>query len=266
MTKILFPIGIVILIAVIIVGYKMSHKIGTVIQADKRYFSQLHAYSKAKYILKAAYNIAYIDLHSWNGSHNPEAKLLKDKKVLLLGASIGQYWYINEYFKFVKNIAVYRFDKREALEQYFNKHNGRQKPDTVIVKECAAFIPKERAKFEQNFDKYKEIYQGMVHIVKENHSIPIVATVVPITTMNGRLENILEFNDWVRGYARENSLEVLDLEKALIISGKDRRLRTDLSQEDGLHINRRAYEKYLNPLIVPLIMDTLKTRQQDPLS
>ena len=60
--------------------------------------------------------------------------------------------------------------------------------------------------------------------------------------MEERLKYILEYNDWVREYAKEKGLIVLDMEAALRVSDKDRRLRQDLTSGDGLHLNSNAYK------------------------
>jgi lysophospholipase L1-like esterase len=64
-----------------------------------------------------------------------------------------------------------------------------------------------------------------------------------------RLPYLLEFNDWVRSYAAQEGLVVLDLEAALRNNAQERKLRPDLAGEDGLHLNEQAY-RVLDRLVV----------------
>jgi hypothetical protein len=111
----------------------------------------------------------------------------------------------------------------------------------------------------------------VVECRKEN-VVPILATVVPITEKmplmirmkrfvkkyillkdispyhrDVRLQGILDYNDWVRNYSRENGLMVLDLEAVLRISDENRWLDPDL-KTDGLHLNEKGYRR-LDPLL-----------------
>jgi hypothetical protein len=45
------------------------------------------------------------------------------------------------------------------------------------------------------------------------------------TTSSKRLQALLQYNDWIRSYAKQEGLTVLDLEKALRTSESDRSLR-----------------------------------------
>jgi hypothetical protein len=189
---------------------------------------------------------------------DPRTQRLKGKKVLFIGASIVQCWYIHEYFDFIHSLSVYKFDKTEEIQGYLALNGLNKKPDVVVLKECAAFIPLDIERFELEFTEYKSIYKGMIEVLKKNNIIPIIATVCPIAYKGPHLNNILKFNNWLREYAKSNSISILDMEKSVRISERDRRLRSEISQEDGLHLKREAYENYLNPLVVPLILDVLE--------
>ena len=77
------------------------------------------------------------------------------KRVILIGASVGRAWdfpdlparlgrddYVFEYN------GVYEFDKTPALMKLFNRKQD--KPDAIIIKECAAYFPR-------NSDQYKQL-------------------------------------------------------------------------------------------------------------
>ncbi|MCX5701477.1 MAG: hypothetical protein NTW64_00640 [Candidatus Omnitrophica bacterium] len=187
----------------------------------------------------------------------------KPVRVLLLGASVGQAWNLPEWPTRVHNndyvmetIAEYSFDKSNALEEILMRPERKfhltrayikslfkqapQKPNIIIIKECAAYFP-------GDLGKNKELVKKWVNQCKAAAIKPVLATVVPVTEEHslkipGRLQGILEYNDWIRQYTRENGIVCLDLEAALRISKDDRRLRPDLTSGDGLHLNRKAYD------------------------
>jgi hypothetical protein len=246
---------VLVLIVLVILTTVLFGKLINVVQSDKYHFNQLELISKVKYIIKAAYNIIDIKLRHFRHRSHPKQELLKNKKILLLGASVGQFWFINEYFSFIDNLAVYQFDKAKALKEYLGNKEVKGKPDAVIIKECAAFIPGNTKKFNKEFTNYKNIYKCMVQLVRRNGMIPIIATVCPVDYGGEHLNNILSFNDWLKKYAQDNDLVIMDIENAVRTSINDRRLKKEISQKDGLHLTREAYETYLNPLVVPTILE-----------
>ena len=66
---------------------------------------------------------------------------------------------------------------------------------------------------------------------------------------------MLKFNDFIREYALLEGIEVLDLEKALRKSDRDRHLRDEFAMEDGLHLVATAYKQALDELVLPLIVE-----------
>jgi lysophospholipase L1-like esterase len=71
-------------------------------------------------------------------------------------------------------------------------------------------------------------------------------------TVEARLRDLAAFNDWIRKYALEQNLPILDLEKALRISETDRRLRDDFDGGDGLHLNQNAYSLLDQTMLITL--------------
>mgnify|MGYP001579737122 FL=1 len=195
------------------------------------------------------------------------------KHIALIGASVGYGWDVprlpqrikrNDYeFEYVGSDD---FDKSEFLKKVLQRE---KKPDMVILKECAAYFPGE-------FEKYKRNMESWIEQSFAAGVTPIMTTVAPVTRpnyftksylkdlikkyfftkkthMEERLKYILEYNDWVREYAKEKGLIVLDMEAALRVSDKDRRLRQDLTSGDGLHLNSEAYK-----ILDDLMSNTLK--------
>jgi hypothetical protein len=255
-----------LLILVLIVGAAvfgiLVGRITNVVQSDPYRFRQLKVSSKVKYLVKAAYHIININLHSREKQYHPKETLLNNKKILLLGASISQFWYVNEYFPFIKSLAVYRFDKTQALNEYLTQKDSRNKPDAVILKECAAFLPSDPNEFNKALPEYQKIYLSMVQIVTDHGIVPILATVCPVTHRGDHLNNILAFNDWLRAFAKNQNFAIFDIEETLRVSKNDRVLKKKLSQTDGLHLTREAYEEYLNPKLVTALLKALSSEKK----
>lgn len=190
------------------------------------------------------------------------------KRILLIGASVGNAWNIAKLPERTRlagytfeSVAEYQFDKSQMVEEVIKSGS---KPDFVILKECAVYFP-------GDFPRYKQFVQGWVATLRAQHITPILATVVPVTIpphftvsyakhlvkkvtrnkipVDERLPYLLEFNDWVRSYAAQEGLTVLDLEAALRTNTQERKLRPDLAGEDGLHLNEQAY-RVLDQLVV----------------
>ena len=200
------------------------------------------------------------------------------KHVLLIGASVGNTWDIARLPERTKlagytfeSVAEYRFDKTEVVEKTIR---AATKPDFVILKECAAYFP-------GDLPRYKQLIQAWVATLRAQHITPILATVVPVTTpemfsfsyvkhlvkkvtgnkipVDERLPYLLEYNDWVRAYAAQEGLAVLDLEAAVRTTRQERKLRSDLADEDGLHLNQEAY-RILDRLVVDSVDLLFKER------
>jgi hypothetical protein len=193
---------------------------------------------------------------------NVEARDTK-RRILLLGASVGNGWNLPDWPKrmndsrfIVEMKAEYLFDKRNALEEILMRPKRKfrltktylkgffspapVKPDVIILKECAAYFP-------GDMGKYKEIIQQMVKRCDDSKVKPVLATMVPVTAEHslnkpGRLEAILSYNDWIRTYAQNTGIVLIDLELPLRVSEKNRSLRPELTDGDGLHLNRTAYD------------------------
>jgi hypothetical protein len=198
----------------------------------------------------------------YSGKTFSENDSSKTRRILLIGASVGRGWNLPEWTKRMNDnsvslemIPVYSFDKSQALEEalmrprrkfHFNKsyikgffRTAPQKPDMIIIKECAAYFP-------GDLENYKTLVTKWIHQSIAAGIKPVVATVAPVTQEHsekkpGRLEGILEYNDWVKSYTKEIGINCLDLESALRISNDDRALSPDLTSGDGLHLNGRAY-------------------------
>lgn len=219
------------------------------------------------------YCILFVSLNLFAGGAFSMVEGKEKKHIVLIGASVGYGWDIPRLPQRIKEngyeleyVGSDDFDKSEFLKKVLQKE---KKPDMVILKECAAYFPGELEKYKRDMKKWIE--QSLSTGVT-----PIMTTVAPVTRpnyltksylkdlikkyiltnkihMEERLKYILEYNDWIREYAKEKGLIVLDLEAALRVSDKDRRLRQDLTSGDGLHLNSEAYK-----ILDNFMADTLK--------
>ena len=89
-------------------------------------------------------------------STNLKGDMEMDRKhVVLLGASVGREWNITSLPERLNNqnyafeyVGFSGFDKSEALKEIFTREEN--KPDIVILKECAAYFP-------GDFEHYKSL-------------------------------------------------------------------------------------------------------------
>ena len=179
----------------------------------------------------------------------------EDSKIAFVCASVGENWNINGHFPNL-DIAVYaeyQFDKGNIIRDTLQNN----KPDIMIIKECAAYFPPETS-----MDAYKDLIIDWVNLCRDSGVIPILTTVVPIDPNNpanwgGRLESILEFNDWIRSYCVSENISVLDLEAALRVSQDNRILNPAYDSGDGLHPNDLAYTEKLDYILLPALEQAL---------
>jgi len=198
------------------------------------------------------------------------------RRVILLGASIGQEWNLPELPKRMNErrytfeaLQAWEYDKSEIVEETLMRPARKfrvtqsylsgffrpspQPADMIILKECSSYFP-------SDMHRNKELMQRWVQEVKQKNIPVMLATVVPVTRERaqrgpGKQEGIREFNDWLRAYAQQQGLPVLDLEQALRTDNKERYLRDELTSGDGSHLNRKAYD-----ILDKLLIDSISTQ------
>jgi hypothetical protein len=183
--------------------------------------------------------------------------------LVLIGASIGQTWHLAAWplrahapaFT-AESLAQWQFDKSEAVDAVLLRPQMKfalsrawlqsfvrppQKPDLVILKECSSYFPGPLADYEARMRQW-------VARLQEHGIRPVLATVVPVTRTRAasdpeKQSALLEFNRWLRQYADEQNLAVLDLEATLHDETKTAYLRDDFAAPDGSHLNAAAYKR-----------------------
>lgn len=185
------------------------------------------------------------------------------RHVVLLGASIGQQWNLpelpqrlNERRYTFEALQAWEYDKSELVEETLMRPARKfritpsylkgffrpspQPADVIILKECSSYFP-------SDLRRDKEFMQRWAQEIRRKNITVMLATVVPVTRERaqrdpGKQEGIREFNDWLRSYAQQQGLPVLDMERALRTDDKERYLRDELTSGDGSHLNRKAYD------------------------
>ena len=183
------------------------------------------------------------------------------KYIVLVGASVGRHWQFSELSKRLRNDRYsfgYRgkgsFDKGDVVGDLIN---SQIRPDAIIIKECAAYFPKDIEDSKQKIAKWTEMISG-------EGITPILATCVPVNQTNdtkhdGRQKGILEYNCFIRQYAKRENILILDLEKALRNdSSNSYYLKEKYARADGLHLRKEAYSDALDPIVIPMLNKALK--------
>ncbi len=188
------------------------------------------------------------------------------KYFVLVGASVGKAW---EFRKIPNRLgwgndiilgyrAKYDFDKGSEINSLVAMPTY---VTGVIIKECAAYFPRD-------LGQSQKLIREWVSLLRLNRITPILATVVPVTKEHdakhpGRLRSILAFNDFVREYAFQEGVLVLDLEKAVRVSDMDHRLRNEYAQPDGLHLLRKAYDDALDGIVLPTVNNAINNHPKE---
>ena len=221
--------------------------------------------------------------------NHPEVRDQHAMHLVLIGASIGQGWRLSDWparlhiVDFTaESIPAWQFDKSEVLDEVLMRparkfHPTRtylkslfqappRKPDIVILKECSSYFP-------GNLLVYEHSIEDWVGRLQARGTTVVLATVVPVTRTRaqrdlGKQESLLKYNEWIRQYAEQHDLNVLDLEAALHDGGTEKYLRDDFATADGSHLNAAAYavlDEVLRTFLAGLTRPQRTTRYQSQL-
>jgi hypothetical protein len=184
-----------------------------------------------------------------NGNKIPPTHNEKETCVVFVGASITEAWKFNTYFSGYNFHKVVHSDwvKSDAWSEV-PPHN----PKIVVVKECAAYFD---LGGDTPLNEFQAEIRRMVGLIRGIGATPVLATTVPVDVGFGgctqaQLNDIREFNNWVRNYCGSQGLECLDL--AAAIEDGQGQLPRDCHDGDGLHPNKRGYDK-LSPIVLPAL-------------
>lgn len=182
--------------------------------------------------------------------------------IVLIGASVGYAWGLpdlpnrlgDETFVMGYRRGKDGFDKTQVLKRLLDSEN---RPDAIILKECAAYFPRDVQISMDYIDNW-------VNMIRNKNIIPVLATVAPVTREcdekrgPGMIASINEFNEKIREYARDHDLRIMDLNLALEDGSPGHFLRDNYAQPDGLHLSEKAYRQALDPLVNPVVTSLFK--------
>ncbi len=166
---------------------------------------------------------------------------LDSLRVVFLGASITRRWDLEKYFPEIHPInrsiggqlvfdMLPRF-KRDVLDL---------KPRAVVIKFCSINI-----RPRMPLSVLKDGMAMMVQLSLANDVIPIVSTIIPAGKPEAHIgdfsvvDTLAEFNFWVRDYARENGIALIDY--AAAIQDEHGFLPRECSV-DPVHLNEKGYD------------------------
>jgi len=197
----------------------------------------------------------------------------------LVGASIGQDWRLAEWPARVnakgfsaESFAVWQFDKTAAIDELLMRPKRKfrltrtylrslfapppPKADLVILKECSSYFPGDG-------EAQRAAFRAWEEKLSASGARVMLATVVPVTQSRarqdaGKQEALSAFNAWVREYAAQKNLPVLDLDAAMRAGAPGSNLKDEYTSGDGSHLNRAAYA-----VLDRTLLDTLCGLQAD---
>lgn len=226
----------------------------------------------------------FASITKWKGGQE-NAGSSHSMHIVLIGASIGQAWNLAEWptrarvnGMTAESVPVWQFDKTEAVDEVVMRparkfrptrtylkslfQSPPRKPDIVILKECSSYFPGDLAVYQRKI-------QNWVNKLRAKHVNVILATVVPVTQSRdqqspGKQQSLVQYNQWVRQYAGQHGLGLLDLEAALRTDESTRYLRDEFAASDGSHLNAAAYRVLDNTLRAALSEKPIETQAQSP--
>jgi len=199
-------------------------------------------------------------------------------RVVLIGASIARRWQLAEFPArtgrsdvALEYVGEYGFDKSAAVDTVLARSGDR--PDVVILKECGAYFPGDQPAYEALIGRW-------VEALRAAGIRPVLATVAPVaepTGLSARLKELVKqwilrredqndaiaaYNNWVRRYAAEQRLALLDLEAAVDARMDERQLDPACDSGDGLHLNAEGYRRL--DVALSALLDRLAVSPPDP--
>lgn len=187
----------------------------------------------------------------------------KTNMVVIIGASYVRAWPIQELDgKKVLNKGV---DGQQSFEmlQRFEKDVISVNPSAVIIWGFINDIHRTQAEYINSaMARARQSIEEMVRMAKQHGIQPILATEVTIRgkddfgsrvagwlgAIRGKTSyqeyvngHVLETNRWIKKYAEENQILLLDLQP--IIADEEGFRKKEFATEDGTHISTAAYEK-----------------------
>jgi len=187
----------------------------------------------------------------------------KENHIVLIGASYARGWNISEIAGLkVINKGVNGNQSFEMLTR-FQKDVIAAKPRAVIIWGFINDIFRSRREdIQETLEKIKENYKKMAKMSRDHGITPVIATEITIRpkdtwkeTLSGWLggilgkesyqtyvnKNVLAVNQWIKAFAGEEGIFLLDFQPAL--SNVKGVRKKEFATPDGSHISQKGYEK-----------------------
>ena len=211
-------------------------------------------------------------------SNRAQGKKLKTAPlIVMIGASFVEGWDVSQIDRFVVvNKGVSGETSSDMLVR-FDRDVVSLGPTYVIIWGFINDIHRsERNTIGATLERARANFRAMVDLSRKNGVIPIVAT--ELTIFGGKTyiekiktvllekvvgkesyrayvnKHVLQVNEWMKSYAREERIMILDLHQAL--SGKNGIRKEEYTTPDGTHISTDGYKKltqYANHALKDLI-------------
>jgi hypothetical protein len=177
---------------------------------------------------------------------------LTDAVVVFLGASITEAFYYPEEGEFFPDYNFYKIIEFGPDKSSVFPDIEALNPDIVTFKECGAY-------FDEGGDTDLEAMEGFMQDIADFcesiGAVPVPATTLPIDVGHGghtqaQLDDIIEFDEWVRDWCADNGWECMDYYDW--IADADGQLPREYHDGDGLHPNQDGYDE-LGPHVIPTL-------------
>jgi len=194
---------------------------------------------------------------------NPGEASVRTRSIVIIGASYARGWTgFSPRNSKILNKGVNGEQSFEMLAR-FRKDVVDEHPDVVIIWGFINDIFRSsREKIDPTLERTRGSIVEMVDLARANGIKPVIATEVTIrgrsgikeaiATWIGRLKgaesyqdyvnrHVLDTNQWIREYAREKGIALLDLQP-LLADGEGRR-KKEYAKNDGSHLSEAAYTR-----------------------
>jgi len=186
-----------------------------------------------------------------------------DRAVVIIGASYAQGWDINEIANLpVENVGIDGQESHELLQR-FEKDVLQRHPEVVVIWGYINDIHRNpREDLERTKKRARDSFVEMIKSARGANIEPVVTTEVTIRPPSGWYEEAMgwlgklagkqsyqefvneqvrDLNSWLRRYAQEQGIRVLDFEVQL--SDSDGQRLPEYATPDGSHISQAGYDR-----------------------
>jgi lysophospholipase L1-like esterase len=189
---------------------------------------------------------------------------VNDEKIaVIMGASYAQGWDVQEIAGLkVQNVGIDGQESHELLQRFPTDVIDREPAMVVIWGYINDIHRNPRDEIEATKTRARESFIQMIDDSSNAGIVPVVATEVTIRGPEGWSEDIMkwlgsllgkesyqdfvnrhvhELNEWLRDYAKERGVMLLDFEREL--AGADGVRKREYTSEDGSHLTEAAYAR-----------------------